>query len=295
MLLRRRELLPALAVLGTALSPGLARAASAPALELVDLPLPGDKKIARRCLLLVPRHVQARRVVVLCHGLGETVDERLGIEAWSKPYGLLSAYERLLAPPVQRILPRVKYFTDEHLDSMNAELAQRPFEGLAVACPFTPNVYEAASKLGALDRYAAWIGDTLLPEVGRRLALTLAPPSVGLDGVSLGGYVALEVFLRRPELFGAFGCVQGAMRVAVADGYAARIAEALARVGTRPLRVATSRDDPFRPPSERLVKRLRERGIDVTFSLTPGPHSQTWLREVGSLELLHHYDRTLRA
>jgi len=169
------------------------------------------------------------------------------------------------------------------------------FEGLAIACPFTPNVYKAPSKSGALDRYADWIGDTLLPEIRRRLAVPLGVPSVGLDGVSLGGYVALEVFLRRPELFGAFGCVQGALRTSVADWYAKRLTEALDKVGARTLRVATSRDDPFREPSERLVKGLRQRGLGVTFSLTPGPHSQTWLREIGSLELLHFYDRTLKA
>ncbi len=294
MLVRRREALAALAALAGGLTPLAARAAAAPLLESVDLLLPGDKKIARRCLLLVPKHSPPRRLLVLCHGLGETIDERLGIEAWSKPYGLLEAYERLSNPPVVRVLPRVKYVTDEHLKQLNDELSQRPFQGLAIACPFTPNVYEAASKLGALDRYADWISDTLLPEVRRRLSLPLTAPSVGLDGVSLGGYVALEVFLRRPELFGAIGCVQGAMRLALADHYAARLGEALHKVGVRPLRVATSRDDPFRPPSERLTKGLRRRGLSVTFSLTPGPHSQTWLREIGSLELLHHYDRILK-
>jgi pimeloyl-ACP methyl ester carboxylesterase len=286
----RRDVLQGLAA---ALLPGAALGTESSALEAIDMQLPGDKKIARRCLLLAPRQIKAKRLLVLCHGLGETHDERLGINAWSKHYGLSAAYERLLAPPVTRVLPRAKYFSDEHLKVLNDELARRPFQGLAVVCPFTPNVYEAVSKLGALDRYADWISETLLPAVEQRLGQKLALPSIGLDGVSLGGYVALEVFLRRPESFGAIGCVQGAMRAAAADGYAKRLAEVFHKVGVRPLRIATSRDDPFRAPSERLVKRLRERGIDPTFSLTPGPHSQTWLREVGSLELLHFYDRTL--
>jgi len=295
MSVRRREVLAALGALGAAFVSGPAQGAAAPALDAVDLHLPGDKKLARRCLLLVPRQTPPKRLLVLCHGLGETIDERLGIEAWSKPYGLLKAYERLSNPPVVRVLPRVKYLTDDQLKVINDELGQRPFQGFAIACPFTPNVYEAPSKLGALDRYADWLGDTLLPELKSRLGVPLGVPSVGLDGVSLGGYVALEVFLRRPELFGAIGCVQGAMRTSVADLYARRIAEAFDKVGARPLRIATSRDDPFRPPSERLTRRLRERGLGVTFSLTPGPHSQTWLQEIGSLELLHFYDRTLRA
>jgi pimeloyl-ACP methyl ester carboxylesterase len=299
MSLGRRELLRALAAFGAALSPELALAlpgaADAGALEPLELVLPGDPKLARRCLLLVPRAAPPKRLLVLCHGLGETTNERLGVSAWSKLYGLSAAFERLLAPPVQRVLPGARYFTDEHLATLNAELAQRPFEGLAIACPFTPNVYEAVSKLGALNRYADWIGDTLLPELRQRLGLALAPHSVALDGVSLGGYVSLEVFLRRPELFGAAGCVQGAIRTSVTDDYARRLAAAFAKVGPRTLRIATSSNDPFRPPSERLVKRLRERGVGVTLSITPGPHSQTWLREVGSLELLHFYDRTLKA
>jgi acetyl esterase/lipase len=106
--------------------------------------------------------------------------------------------------------------------------------------------------------------------------------------------VSLELFLRRPESFAAFGCVQGAFGVKLGEVFAQRIRAAFAKVGPRFVRVATSRDDPFRPASQRLADRLTQQGANVTFSLTPGPHSQLWLREVGSLELLHYYDRVLK-
>jgi predicted esterase len=246
-------------------------------------------------LLLTPTARKAERLLVLFHGLGETVQVKLGLYAWARPYGLLRAYDRLLAAPLVREPKEAGYLTDEHRARLNAELGQLPFGGLAVACPFTPNVYDEKSTPYALDRYADWVAGTLLPELAQRLSLAPEAGVIGLDGVSLGGYMALEVFLRKPEAFAAFGCVQGAFGVPLAEVYARRVADVFARVGARPVHVATSRDDPFRPAAERLSKRLLDAGANVDFVSTPGPHSQSWLREVGSLDVLRFYDRALRS
>ncbi|HEV8549002.1 MAG TPA: hypothetical protein VGQ57_08240, partial [Polyangiaceae bacterium] len=274
-------------------APGVraAPAAPLPEFEEHELSIPGER-LARRCLLLVPPG-GARRVLVLFHGLGETTSEAIGIRAWADRYGLVAAAARLRRPPIVRTLPDVTFLTDEHLGELNTALAREPFRGLAVACPYTPNVFKQPSTFGACDAYAAWIADGLLPEVRKQLALGSGPGPFAVDGVSLGGFVSLEVFLRRPEAFGAAGVTQGAFGENLADNYAARVAQAFERVGKRPFRVATSAWDNERFSSLRLAKRLRERGIEATLSVTPGPHDQRWLREVGSLELLFHYDRVL--
>jgi len=117
--------------------------------------------------------------------------------------------------------------------------------------------------------------------------------AIGVAGVSLGGYVALEVFLRKPRLFAALGCVQGAFGVAVAEQYAQRLAALVAAHGPRAIQLLTSTFDPFRDASIRLAKRLSERGIDATLTNPPGPHDQRFLREVGTLEMLLFQARAL--
>lgn len=297
----RRSLLALAAVSAAA---AVSRSAGADAgadgvLESHDLRLDGDPKLARRCLLLVPRDVKPGvrlPLLVLCHGLGETVDERLGINAWSRPYGLLQAYERLASPPLRRAPREAKYLSDERMQELNRELAARPLRGLAIACPFTPNPHKLLPTAVTLDRYAAWLEQSLIPAVRAKANLAVGPENTGISGVSLGGYVALEVFTRKPELFGTFGCVQGAFGVNLAGVYAERIARAVsASGGPRRGHVLTSTHDPYRRANEELAKRLAERGVPSTLSVTPGPHSQAWLRESGSLEVLFWHDRALGA
>lgn len=296
MLIERRRLFVALGALGSGLSTRRAAADPAPEAALPEfdeheLEVPGER-LARRCLLLVPR-AGANRLVVLFHGLGETTGEAVGIRAWADRYGLVAAAGRLRSPPVVRTLPGVTFLTDARLGEINGELAREPFEGVAVACPFTPNVFKQPSTPVALDRYAAWVVDGLMPELRARVPLGAFPSDVGIDGVSLGGFVSLEVFLRRPEAFGALGATQGAFGVNLVDAYAARLQAAFERVGPRSLRLAVSSWDKGRTSSIRLAKKLAERGIAAKLVESPGPHDQRWLREVGSLELLLHYDRSL--
>jgi hypothetical protein len=278
---------------GALLASGASAAAESPGLEERELEVPGER-LARRCLLLLPKAPTGReRLLVLFHGLGETVSQPLGIRAWADRYGLSAAHARLSRPPIARTLSDVKYLTDERLAALNHELGVAPFRGLALACPFTPNVFRQPSTAAALDRYAAWVVDGLLPAVAKELGRPTNELVPGVDGVSLGGYVSLEVFLRRPDAFAAVGTTQGAFRAPLADVYAARFDKAFEKVGRKPVRVATSGWDSGRAASERLSRLLGERGVNTTLSVPPGPHDQRWLREVGSLELLHHYDRIL--
>jgi iron(III)-salmochelin esterase len=263
-------------------------------LDAIDLRLPGSADLARRALVLVPR---ARRpgvrypLLVLLHGLGETGNEELGIRAWSERYGLLAAYHRLRNPPLARTLRHARYLTDTHLAELNAALLRQPFRDIVIACPVTPNPYRARSRARLLDRYADWIATTLLPGVRSRVPAAMQCAHTALDGCSLGGYVGLEVFLRKPELFGALGGVQAAIGVAAARRYAARLAETIRRVGPRALHVETSTADPYRKANEALSERLDALGVPNTLSVLPGPHDQPFLREAGTLEMLLWHER----
>lgn len=264
-------------------------------LEAHDLQVPGQRSLARRALVLAPRHSTGKarlRALVLLHGLGETGNEELGLRAWAELYGLIAAYERLRRPPIERTLPKAGYLTDERRAELNRSLAERPFEGLLLICPVTPNPYKPGPAERILDDYTAWLFDSLLPAVRERVAPFA---TLGIDGCSLGGYAALEVFLRRPSAFATLGSVQGAFGEARAEQYAARIAQALDGKRPLPIHLETSSQDPYRKANELLARRLGERGVSATLRVPPGPHNQPWLREIGTLEMLLWHDRHLRA
>ncbi len=283
------------AVLGTART---ARGAAPQSddLEQHDLRLDGDAELARRALVLVPKQRPADAelpLLILLHGLGETGNELLGIHAWGERYGLVRAHERLRRPPVARELRGPQYLSDERIAELNASLGRRPYRGLVIACPVTPNPYRLQPAPRTLDRYAQWLEKTLIPAVQRVAPVRTDRPGVGLDGCSLGGYVGLEVFLRRPGLFGSFGTVQGAFGVSRAPDYAARIAGAIRQVGPTPIHLETSTEDPYHRAQAALSKELRGYGVPHTLCVPRGPHNQPWLREVGTLEMLLWHSRQL--
>lgn len=230
--------------------------------------------------------------MILLHGLGETGNELLGIHAWGERYGLVRAYERLLNPPVRRENPKLGYLEEQRAVELNASLEKSPFAGVVMVCPVTPNP-QGGDAAKILEGYGAWLEQTLLPAVRRRLAIGDAPIAVGLDGCSLGGYVGLEVLLGRPGLFSSFGVVQPAIGRANAARYAERLARAVASAGPLPIHIETSSLDPYREPSQLLARKLSELGVPNQFRLSPGPHDQPWLREVGTLEMLLWHDRQL--
>lgn len=288
---RRDVLLSALAV--SAFGAGSAQAQSE-SLEVIDLEIAADKRLAKHCRVIVPRAPTSAPlpILVLLHGLGETKSERLGVDAWLTPYGLRDAWQRLTEAPLR---PRgEKYLSAVELAAFNSALAERPFAGLCVVCPYMPNPYEFPGGSEAmLGRYTRWLRDALLPDVRARVKqASPARESTGIAGVSLGGYAALEIVLRAPETFGIVGTLQGAYKKNRVTHYADRLS-ALAPA-LRAAYVGTSVDDVYKLANERLGNQLAERGVATRLTVRRGPHNQAFLREVATLELLLWHDRALR-
>lgn len=256
-----------------------------PSFDVRDLSLEGT--LSKRATLLVPSQLApGERVplVVLLHGLGETNQERAGAYAWLDRYGLGTAYERLRRAPIARTSTRGEW-TDARLAEVNASLAERPFRGFAVACPYMPQLPAAQ-----LDPYGKWLVETLLPRVRSEAPVFDDAAHTIFGGCSLGGYASLEIFLRRPESFAAWAGVQTAIGEAGAPGYADRLDAALKKVGPRALYVGTSIGDPYLKANQILGESLAKRGIARELRVSPGPHDQPWLREIGTIELLRWCD-----
>lgn len=294
----RRTFLGAVAASLTAFSSRIATAESVagPDIDVRDIVLPGDRSLGQRMTLVIPKKIALTSnipLLVLLHGLGETGDQRTGAFAWIEKYGLVSSLQRLYQPPITRTGKRGD-FTDEHLRAVNADLAATPFGGFVIACPYTPNVNRAANLKTALDGYTQWITDVVIPQARREASISTDTTRIAIDGCSLGGFVAIEVFLRSPQTFGALGAVQAAIGVHRAAPYAERIANVIKQYGPRAIHLETSSADPFRAANEVLADELTKRLVTHETIILPGPHDQPWLREVGTLEMLRWHDRRFR-
>ena len=259
-----------------------------PEADLRNLRLVDGLEAGRRFVVIAPRYAEPDEelpVVVLLHGLGETGDPRAGAYAWLERYGLGLGWQRLVRPPVTRAGARGEW-TDARLAEVNAALAARPFRGFVMVCPHMPN----PSGPAELEAYAAWVRGPLLararaevPQASRVRDRTL------LAGVSLGGWVSLEVLVRAASTFGAWAGIQTAIGTWAAEGFAEKLARATPKPNA--MLVLTSTQDHWRASSEALAKALRARALPCDERVIPGPHDQPWLREAGTIETLFWLDQ----
>jgi pimeloyl-ACP methyl ester carboxylesterase len=273
-----------------ALTTRRARADESPELteDLRNLALLDLTEDGRRFVVVTPKYLEPGRklpLVVLLHGLGETTNERLGAYAWVEKYGLGSAWQRLKRAPIERASTRGEW-TDARLAEVNAELAARPFRGMILACPFMPKPGSAAE----VDTYARWIEQSLVPRVRKETQASENAAQTYLCGVSLGGYVSLEVLARLPKTFGAWAGVQTAIGPFAAPAYAEKIATGW-KGETHPMLLLTSTQDHWKASSEALAAAFKAKNLAATYRVTPGPHDQAWLRESGTIEALLWLDR----
>ena len=239
----------------------------------------------RRFTLITPKYLQPDQripLIVLLHGLGETGDPKAGAYAWARLYGAGAAWQRMKRPPIERTSKRGEW-TDSRLAEVNADLEKRPFRGFAMACPHMPNL----SGSSEMDAYASWIEKSLLPRCRRETQTVEDAEHTYLGGVSLGGYVSLEMMMRIPHVFGAWAGVQTAINAAAGAKYAA----ALAKDPSRPLFLLTSEQDHWRTGSDSLAAGFKEKSLPYEYRVIPGPHDQPWLREAGTIETLYWLDR----
>jgi pimeloyl-ACP methyl ester carboxylesterase len=292
--MQRRSFLMAL------LSGSAAFAAESPLLsedlELAELEFPKQRGFGRTLLFSARRaagqtieHAVARRALILLHGLGESHDQRVGARAFAERYGLLSAVTRLKRPPLERTLKKQDYFGQQRLTELNEQLARQPYTPPILVCPFTPNPWRGDSTL--LDRYAEFLVGPLCAAIAERTGSDAPSLSLAVGGVSMGGFMALEIFLRKPERFCGLALAQAAFGAHQAPRFAAELDKCMQRAGARAVDVISSTGDPYLKPSELLHEKLRERAITSTLRVSPGPHNQLWLRESGVIEMLLAADR----
>lgn len=259
-----------------------------------ELSLPGT--LSPRVIALAPATADAGDerypVVIALHGRGEAQKgPQRGPLGWPEDYALEQALLRITAPP----LTRADYFgilDDDAVAAQNRALAAQPFRGVVVLCPYLPDLELAQAE--PQDRYGRFLIDTLLPHARERLPIRAGREHTGIDGISLGGAVALHVGSGFPEAFAAVSGLQPAIQTRHAERWAARFAAANAAVGRLAVRLQTSDGDPFKPPTFALGQALTKVGVAHELVLTPGPHDYIYNRGPGAYALLTFHDRVLR-
>lgn len=228
--------------------------------------------------------------LIALHGKGEALrGPDRGFLGWVVDYVLPDAFGALQRGRVTEA-DYGGLVRKDHLAHVNASLRARPFGGLFVVTPYTPDLL--AQPVGSPDivQLGDWLAGDLLSQIRSRFeAATKDPTKTAIDGVSLGGRLSLEIGLSHPEAFGAVGATQPAI-----TGRESRLAELAAEKRARTkIRLLSSEGDPFLEPTKKLSELLRRQEIPHELAVVPGPHNARFNRGPGGIEMLLYYDREL--
>jgi iron(III)-salmochelin esterase len=246
----------------------------------------------QRALLLVPEGAASLPIVIALHGRGETVSLDVGARGFKDYYGVERVDGRLRAPPITRE-DLLGFTTNDRLAKINASLAAQPYRGVVLACPYAPDL--RALRPAAAEPYGRFLTETLLPRAREKAAAPAAPERTGIDGVSMGGRLALWIGFRFAELFGAVGAMQPALRVEEAASVAALASAARAKNPGLRLRLLSSDDDPFLAAVKAASAKMTDAGVSHDLVIVPGPHNYEFNRGPGCAEMLLWQERALRA
>jgi enterochelin esterase-like enzyme len=270
---------------------------AAPPIELM-FDFPSVSFGPERALVIVPSAVDAGvrlPVLVALHGRGESVrGATAGARGWMDDYELGRVIERLRAPPLTQQDFR-GFVDDVRLSRLNASLAERPYRGLIVVCPWVPDILSGRDRANfdAALPFGEFVTTELLPRVVAETPALAARAATGIDGVSLGGRASLLVGFAHAERFGAVGTLQAAVQDSEAVAFAARARAALGK-GPQRMRLLTSDRDPFAGAIAELHRAFDEGRIEHDYLVIPGPHDYAFNRGPGGIEMLLWHDRVLR-
>ena len=247
-------------------------------------------------VVVIPERAPTQKfpVLIALHGRGETLKgpER-GARGWVDDYALPRALARLAAPPLAAA--DFEGFVERpRLDTLNRALAEHPYQGLIVVCPYLPDLLSGDEPFSHAPPLAKFLVDQLLPKIYAETPALGTPAATGIDGVSLGGRASLSVGLLRPESFGAVASLQAALDPENANDLANRALGALKKNPALHLRLLTSSGDYYLGALTTIHAGLAYAKVPHDYVVVSGPHAYAFNRGPGALEMLTYHDRVLR-
>jgi enterochelin esterase-like enzyme len=234
---------------------------------------------------------QSLPLLVAFHGRTESLRSLdVGAGAWMRDYNMQRQYSRLLHPPLVEGDFR-GMATPSRVEALNQSLLKAPYEGLVTACPYCPDIADR-TPAGAAG-FGRFIVQDLLPRARSLGGCSPDRRATGIDGISMGGRLALLVGLSNPEIFGAVGAMQPAIRVEEAQEIADLARQAMAKSPVL-LRILSSDEDEFLAASQATSDRLTAAGVPHEFLVLRGKHGYEFNRGPGCVEMLAWHERVQR-
>lgn len=247
-----------------------------------------------RAVIVLPAWTKpdARLPMLLAHhGRSEAnKGPTLGVMGWPKDYALLRAIDRVCSPPLTTA-DFEGFVEEKRLADHNNALSKRPFSGLVVVCPYSPDV--DLRKPLQIRAYSEYVMKTVMVRALKELPVLGTSDSIGIDGVSLGGALALRIGLGNPRAFGAVGALQAALGEDQVSEFTELAKAARAKNPSLRLRLVTSKEDYFRRAIRNASAAWQAAGIEHELEDLPGPHDYPFNRGPGAIEMLLWHDRLL--
>lgn len=247
-----------------------------------------------RAVAIVPAWPNADErlpMLLALHGRGEAnKGPALGVMGWPKDYALIRAVERVCAPPLTTN-DFEGFVEQKRLDQHNDALGKRPFAGLVVVCPYSPDV--DLRKPTQIREYSEYVMKVVVPRAKKELPVIGTPASIGIDGVSLGGALSLRIGLSNADAFGAVGTLQPAIGEDQVPELTDLARGARAKNPKLALRLLTSKEDYFRRAIRSTSQAWKAAGLEHDVEDLPGPHDYPFNRGPGAIEMLLWHDRLL--
>ncbi len=242
-------------------------------------------------LVRVPVHIASTRLpaLVLLHGRGEAQKSpKRGARGFVDDYGLEAAWQWLEGKPGARTAP--PGLPTSYRQGVEAELDRVPFSAMVLVMPYLPDRFRGSEAFVNAPEYARQLTE-LVTRVKADLPVRQDRGGWALDGISLGGRVAMVCMADLTPHFAAFGSVQAAIDERELTVFADVLARARTLDPNLRFTLATSDQDYFRLVLEHYRAALNTRNLAHEWVMLPGDHSYTFNRGPGVTHLLLTYDR----
>lgn len=237
----------------------------------------------------VPEHDSsaALPVLILLHGRGEALkNPERGARGFLDDYALEPNWRWLSEP--EHLAPKDTPTTFQQ--TVRAQLSERSFNGMVVVMPYLPDRFRGPEVFDNASEYARVLGE-FAQRVKGDLPVRQDRNAWALDGISLGGRVAMACAPALADELGAVGSVQAAIDERELTRFAELLQQARRRNPVLKVTLATSEHDYFRSVLERYHRLMSERSLSHDWVVLPGDHSYAFNRGVGVAHLLLTYDR----
>lgn len=182
--------------------------------------------------------------------------------------------------------------------SNRSDVGQYASRGLILVMPEGAFSYWVNSALVPADRYEDFLVRDLPADVERRFSAAGDREHRSVVGISMGGFAAVELALKRPDLFAFAGALSPAINAPAKRfswtrwGQSMRLRKTFGDDGSEKRRavdpfvlvktadsaqtpylyIGSGDNEPLRRPIERFVERLKERGFVYEYHTKPGGH-----------------------